>query len=72
MVCHARAAPGLETSSELRRTTRYRLVVGDDRLYMIENSAEVPLTRAGDTVTIKYLDTGEKVLPVSEFDNAGL
>lgn len=38
----------------------------------VENSPEVPLTRSGDSVSIEYLDTGEKVLPVAKFDNEGI
>lgn len=54
-------------------TLFYFTLAGSDKIFTahVGNSAEVPLTRAGDTVTIEYMDTAEKVTPVSKFDNSG-
>lgn len=35
-------------------------------------SSKVPLTQVGDKVSVTYLDTGDPVVPVKEFDNAAI
>lgn len=49
-------------------------VAGDERVFSATSdvSAELPLTRTGDTVAVGFLETEEAVVPVERFDNLGI
>ena len=59
------------TATESGTTVYYLLIQGQTRIFRanLSLSAELPLVQVGDTVQVSYIDTGQAVITLTQFED---
>jgi len=64
----------ISAATESGSTVYYLLLQGQTRIFRagLQLSAELPLVREGDAVSVTYLDTGQTVVTLTRFDDSNI